>query len=64
MNLNLGKDLFFRRKKNNFLFSSEFSRVDENQKQTMKLLNKTLQSVPQRGTFQLNSVLDSTYFFS
>ncbi|CAF0903966.1 unnamed protein product [Adineta steineri] len=44
--------------------SSEYARVDDSQKQTMKLLNDTLRRVPQRGTFQLNSVLDSTYFFS
>ncbi len=44
--------------------SSEYARVDDSQKQTMKLLNDTLRRVPERGTFQLNSVLDSTYFFS
>jgi len=43
---------------------SEYARVDDSQKQTMKLLNDTLRRVPERGTFQLNSVLDSTYFFS
>jgi len=48
----------------NRFFSSEYARVDDSQKQTMKLLNETLRRVPQRGTFQLNSVLDSTYFFS
>ena len=46
-----------------FIFS-EFARIDDSQKQTMRLLNETLRRVPQRGTFQLNSVLDSTYFFS
>jgi len=45
-------------------YSSEFAHADENQKQTMNLLNDTLRAVPQRGTFQLRSVLDSTYFFS
>ncbi|CAF3645701.1 unnamed protein product [Rotaria socialis] len=44
--------------------SSEYARADEKQKQTMKLLNETLRRVPERGTFKLESVLDSTYFFS
>lgn len=51
------------RKPIDFVFS-EYARVDESQKQTMNLLNETLKRVPQRGTFELNSVLDSTYFFS
>ncbi|CAF0957151.1 unnamed protein product [Adineta ricciae] len=44
--------------------SSEYTHGDESQKQTMKLLNDTLRRVPQRGTFELDSVIDSTYFFS
>ncbi|CAF1236136.1 unnamed protein product [Rotaria sp. Silwood1] len=44
--------------------SSEYARADDKQKQTMKLFNDTLQRVPERGTFQLESVLNSTYFFS
>ncbi len=65
MNLNQGKineDNLFENL--NIFWSSEYARVDDSQKQTMKLLNETLQRVPQRGTFQLDSVLDSTYFFS
>ncbi|CAF1265263.1 unnamed protein product [Rotaria sordida] len=44
--------------------SSEYARADDKQKQTMKLFNDTLQRVPERGTFQLESVLNSRYFFS
>ncbi|CAF1490471.1 unnamed protein product, partial [Rotaria sordida] len=42
----------------------EYARADDKQKQTMKLFNDTLQRVPERGTFQLESVLNSRYFFS
>jgi DNA-directed RNA polymerase len=67
MNLNQGKIKikFFKHIYVVFFFSySEYARVDDSQKQTMKLLNDTLRHVPKRGTFQLNSVIDSTYFFS
>ncbi|CAF0789980.1 unnamed protein product [Didymodactylos carnosus] len=44
--------------------SSEFSKADETQTKTMKLINDTIHRVPERGIFKLESVLDSTYFFS